>query len=165
MSIITQNVDNLHRRAGSKHITELHGRADLLTCMSCGARRDRNEFNSELETINSEWLADALNRLDETEQRPDGDAALKQDNFDHLHVPACISCGEGFLKPHVVFFGDTVPRHRVDRCVAAVDAADGILVGELFFIDPVLSYTDLFYSSSTLLSVSLKFPRAVSCLC
>ena len=130
MTIITQNVDTLHRRAGSNHVTELHGRTDLLACMSCGVKRDRNEFQSELESINNEWLADALNQIDETEQRPDGDAALQKDNYEQIHVPGCESCGEGFFKPHVVFFGDTVPRHRVDRCVAAVDAADGILVGE-----------------------------------
>ena len=128
MSIITQNVDSLHRRAGSKHVTELHGRTDLLKCMSCGARRDRNEFHSELETINSEWLNDALKRVDETELRPDGDAALQKNNYDMLQVPACESCEEGFFKPNVVFFGDNVPRHRVNRCVAAVDAADGLLV-------------------------------------
>merc|ERR1712232_953387 len=46
LSIITQNVDSLHRRAGSLHVTELHGRTDVLQCMSCGAKRTRDSFHS-----------------------------------------------------------------------------------------------------------------------
>lgn len=37
-AIITQNVDNLHRKAGSRHIHEFHGSADTLACIGCGAR-------------------------------------------------------------------------------------------------------------------------------
>jgi NAD+-dependent protein deacetylase sirtuin 4 len=125
LTIITQNVDSLHRRAGSSHVTELHGRTDLLECMSCGTKRDRKEFHSELERSNQEWLDTALK---EAEMRPDGDAALPEGNYDTLHIPSCKSCGEGFLKPSVVFFGDNVPRHRVARCTAAVDASDGLLI-------------------------------------
>jgi NAD+-dependent protein deacetylase sirtuin 4 len=125
LSIITQNVDSLHRRAGSTHVTELHGRTDLLECMSCGAKRDRKEFHSELESNNREWLSNALK---EAEMRPDGDAALPESNYDTLDIPSCKSCGEGFLKPSVVFFGDNVPRHRVARCTSAVEASDGLLI-------------------------------------
>ncbi|CAB9511514.1 lipoamidase sirtuin-4, mitochondrial [Seminavis robusta] len=128
MAIITQNVDSLHRRAGSTHVTELHGRTDMLVCMSCGAKRERNDFHTELETSNREWLERAMN---EAEMRPDGDAALPDDNnsyYKSLCIPPCQSCGEGFLKPSVVFFGDSVPSHRRARCSAAVDAADGLLV-------------------------------------
>mmetsp|Transcript_24731 Transcript_24731/g.27632 ORF Transcript_24731/g.27632 Transcript_24731/m.27632 type:complete len:175 (-) Transcript_24731:100-624(-) len=35
--------------------------------------------------------------------------------------------GEGFYKPDVVFFGDTVPKHRVALCHDAVQECDGIL--------------------------------------
>lgn len=34
-SIITQNIDGLHQRAGSKTIHEIHGALDTLTCVSC----------------------------------------------------------------------------------------------------------------------------------
>lgn len=40
--IITQNIDNLHQRAGSRQITEIHGNRYLVRCMSCGSR-DRLE--------------------------------------------------------------------------------------------------------------------------
>ncbi|KAG7365854.1 silent information regulator protein Sir2 [Nitzschia inconspicua] len=125
LSIITQNVDSLHRRAGSKHVTELHGRTDLLQCMSCGTKRGRLDFHDELESRNEVWLKHALK---EAEIRPDGDAALSDENYNLLDIPSCKVCGEGFLKPSVVFFGDNVPKHRVERCTAAVDAADGLLV-------------------------------------
>jgi len=36
-SIITQNIDNLHQRAGSKRVLEFHGTTQKLECMSCGA--------------------------------------------------------------------------------------------------------------------------------
>ena len=37
--IVTQNVDGLHQAAGSKNVVELHGGADALVCLACGARR------------------------------------------------------------------------------------------------------------------------------
>lgn len=36
--LITQNVDNLHRSAGSKNLAEIHGNAHLLRCIKCGSR-------------------------------------------------------------------------------------------------------------------------------
>jgi NAD-dependent SIR2 family protein deacetylase len=42
-------------------------------------------------------------------------------------VVGCQLCG-GVLKPDVVFFGETVPRDRVERAYAAVDAARALLV-------------------------------------
>jgi NAD-dependent deacetylase sirtuin 4 len=59
--------------------------------------------------------------------RPDGDADLSSD-YSSLRVPNCESCGVGFVKPDVVFFGDSVPRHKVALCAAACSASDGILV-------------------------------------
>ena len=41
LAIVTQNVDALHQRAGSRDIVHLHGRGNQLKCMSCGKRVDR----------------------------------------------------------------------------------------------------------------------------
>ncbi len=41
-TLITQNVDGLHGRAGSKHILELHGNIWVTRCLSCG-RQGRDE--------------------------------------------------------------------------------------------------------------------------
>jgi NAD-dependent deacetylase len=37
-SLITQNVDNLHRRAGSRDLIEIHGNYTLIRCIECNAR-------------------------------------------------------------------------------------------------------------------------------
>jgi len=135
-AIITQNVDGLHQKAGSLHVTNLHGRNDRLKCMKCGCFQCRNEFQNELENLNKKWLQDvldeqtamdALDKLDRDRLRPDGDANIFKEDYSGLVVPDCANCSGGILKPDVVFFGDNVPRHRVDRCYAAVDAADGRL--------------------------------------
>lgn len=36
--LITQNVDNLHRRAGSRNLVEIHGNYSLVRCIECNAR-------------------------------------------------------------------------------------------------------------------------------
>jgi len=127
VAVITQNVDMLHRRAGSKHLIELHGRTDQLKCMECGSARHRDCFHEELTTLNKDWLVAALEKTEEDAMRPDGDANVQTDDYQTIQIPPCKECG-GFMKPDVVFFGDTVPKTRVAQCRAAVDNADGILV-------------------------------------
>jgi NAD-dependent deacetylase len=40
VTVVTQNIDNLHRRAGSKNIFELHGNIEKNYCMKCKKRYD-----------------------------------------------------------------------------------------------------------------------------
>jgi NAD+-dependent protein deacetylase sirtuin 4 len=129
LSVITQNVDTLHRKAGTRHLLELHGRADVVECMQCGHVRTRHEFHGELEIRNAAWLQEVVvDGATTSDLRPDGDAALSTDRYYQLHVPACRRCSTGFYKPQVVFFGDSVPADRVRMCEAAVRACDGLLV-------------------------------------
>lgn len=127
LAIVTQNVDTLHRQAGSQHLMELHGRTDQVVCMQCGTFRDRLDFHHELEHLNHEWLQEVLAEQKDGDLRPDGDANVERTNYDDVIVPPCQNCG-GFVKPNVVFFGDNVPLDRVELCKAAVEQADGILV-------------------------------------
>ena len=134
LSIITQNVDYLHQRAGTLHVTELHGRTSRLKCMHCGAYETREAFTQQLESLNREWLRKQQDTIDSSNRSgdgrnmlPDGDAHVKIESFSDLIIPSCFHCGIGFFKPDVVFFGDSVPSHRVARCRAAVDACDGLL--------------------------------------
>ena len=46
-AVITQNIDGLHQRAGSKNVLELHGTADKYYCMSCGKEYNTSELNLE----------------------------------------------------------------------------------------------------------------------
>ena len=127
IGIITQNVDELHQKAGSESVTELHGRTGRLKCMNCGAHMSRADFHSTLEDLNKDWLEDVLAERTKDDMRPDGDGEVKRDNYDDVLVPDCHECGVGFWKPDVVFFGDSVPKHRVERCKGAMTAADGLL--------------------------------------
>jgi NAD-dependent deacetylase len=45
--VITQNVDGLHKKAGSRHVLEYHGNAFALRCVGCNARFDREQFDLE----------------------------------------------------------------------------------------------------------------------
>ena len=58
--------------------------------------------------------------------RPDGDTSVAEP-VEEFRVPDCRECG-GVLKPAVVFFGEGVPRLRVDECLAGLSAADALLV-------------------------------------
>ena len=43
-SVITQNVDNLHQKAGSENVLEVHGTLNTMTCGSCYTKYQSNEF-------------------------------------------------------------------------------------------------------------------------
>jgi hypothetical protein len=58
---------------------------------------------------------------------PDGDADLDGIPFDHFDLPAACAAA-GMLKPDVVFFGEGVPKARVDQAMAALHRADAMLV-------------------------------------
>jgi NAD-dependent SIR2 family protein deacetylase len=58
---------------------------------------------------------------------PDGDVEIPEEYTEGFRVPACLSCG-GILKPDVVFFGDSVPKDRVERCWKMVQGARSLLV-------------------------------------
>ncbi|MCW2848634.1 MAG: NAD-dependent protein deacetylase [Marmoricola sp.] len=119
--LITQNVDGLHERAGHQHMVALHGRISEVICLDCGGRTHRTVMQRLLGEANRGWVEQHT----AVESRPDGDVDL--DETLGFVVPACQGCG-GRLKPHVVFFGENVPKHRVARCYAALDEADALLV-------------------------------------
>jgi len=120
-SVITQNVDGLHQRAGSKRLIELHGNLHHVICLECQARYSRAGLQPQLERDNPE-LARLL-----AEPLPDGDAAVEPDALQDFRVPACTACG-GVLMPDVVFFGDNVPPARTAHALAEMEAADALLV-------------------------------------
>jgi NAD-dependent SIR2 family protein deacetylase len=119
--LITQNVDGLHQAAGSRHVIDLHGRLDVVRCLSCDHRLPRAELQRQLLASNPDWA-----RI-EGRVAPDGDVDIDGRDFSGFVVPDCPRCG-GILKPDVVFFGENVPRSRADGAFAAVAAADALLV-------------------------------------
>jgi NAD-dependent SIR2 family protein deacetylase len=120
--IITQNVDGLHQAAGASEVTELHGSVHRVICLSCGQRTARADLHRRLAAANPGWGA-SLTAL----VNPDGDAVLADDATDSFRVADCLSC-RGVLKPDVVFFGENVPRPRVETCYALVEGARSLVV-------------------------------------
>jgi NAD-dependent SIR2 family protein deacetylase len=113
--LITQNVDGLHEAAGSRAMCALHGRIADVVCLDCRRQTSRAALHARLTNLNPGWA----DRHADVAVRPDGDVDLT--DTAGFVVPACESCG-GVLKPDVVFFGENVPKPRVERCYAAVDA-------------------------------------------
>jgi NAD-dependent SIR2 family protein deacetylase len=52
---------------------------------------------------------------------------LEDADFASFAVPPCPACG-GVLKPDVVFFGENVPRDRVQAAMDGLNAASAVLV-------------------------------------
>lgn len=120
-TLITQNVDGLHRRAGSRSVIDLHGRLQRVRCMDCDKVSSRAVWQHRLADSNPDWRADA------EAFAPDGDAQLRDADTSEFTVPGCDSCG-GIIKPDVVFFGENVPRPRVASAYEATERADALLV-------------------------------------
>jgi NAD-dependent SIR2 family protein deacetylase len=118
--IVTQNVDSLHQQAGSRKVTELHGRLDKVVCMSCRMLIDRLRMDFLIEEVNPSIKKDMS-----VEFTPDGDAEIEATA--DFQIPPCPSCG-GILKPDVVFFGESVPNERVAASMDQLDRADALLV-------------------------------------
>ena len=119
--IITQNVDGLHTAAGARDVVELHGNLDRVVCLDCGDLSSRAFLAARLREANPDWSAQV------TGINPDGDVSLPDSALDGFHVVPCVVCG-GVLKPDVVFFGENVPRDRVEHSFGLVDTAQVLLV-------------------------------------
>lgn len=118
--LITQNVDGLHQRAGSRHVLDLHGAVGRVLCLNCGEMHCRESIQHQLSSDN-QWPESAGQS-----PRPDGDMEISDALLEQLVLPLCQLCG-GDLKPDVVFFGGTVPRTTVTTCLDALAQADALL--------------------------------------
>ncbi|MFJ1707528.1 NAD-dependent protein deacetylase [Kitasatospora sp. NPDC088346] len=120
-AVITQNVDGLHRAAGTLDAVELHGGLDRVICLECRRTSSRAELDLRLHALNGA-LRDTGARVN-----PDGDVELPQELVDGFRIAPCEACG-AVLKPDVVFFGESVPKPRVQQCYDLVDEARALLV-------------------------------------
>ncbi|XP_065221248.1 NAD-dependent protein deacylase Sirt4-like [Planococcus citri] len=120
-TIITQNVDNLHKKCGSRNVIELHGTLFQVICLSCQNSLDRFEFQKMLESLNPKF------NVTPSMIRPDGDVDLPEEFVLSFNIPSCPKC-DGILKPDVVFFGENVPLHRVKHIQRVVESSTAVLV-------------------------------------
>jgi NAD-dependent deacetylase len=104
-TLVTQNIDGLHRRAGSRQVYCIHGDAAYVRCAdACG--------------IGVVDLPPGL--------VPRGDAPLSPAERKVLTCPRC----QGWLRPHVLWFDEYYdePHYRMDSALRAAGAADLLLV-------------------------------------
>lgn len=94
--VVTQNVDDLHERAGVEGVLHLHGSLFAARCDRCGA---------------SAVLGDPP---------PEAQRQLKP--------PACARCGEGAVRPGVVWFGEGLDEAVVDAAAERIAACDLLLI-------------------------------------
>ncbi len=120
--IVTQNVDGLHQSAGARQVVELHGSLGRVICLACHNTVDRDELHQRLRQANPDFEATVL------AVNPDGDVDLRDDDVSGFRVVDCTTCGAGMLKPDVVFFGESVPRARVQACFDLTERSRVVLV-------------------------------------
>jgi NAD-dependent SIR2 family protein deacetylase len=118
--LITQNVDRLHQRAGSKNVVDLHGRLDRVICLGCERVVEREQVQRRIAADNPQLLPLLAGWL------PDGDADLPEAQIADFKMPFCEHCS-GALMPLVVFFGGSVPALRIEAGMDAIADADALL--------------------------------------
>lgn len=106
-TLITQNVDNLHERAGSHPVIHLHGQLNQNRCFACNA--PQGFLKDDLDEINGVDLAQAARG-----------APPK------IMPSTCLQCG-GDLRPDVTWFGECLPESAWAAAEGAVREADVIL--------------------------------------
>ena len=122
--VITQNVDLLHTKAGSRTVINLHGTYAQVICLDCGHTMSRAALGAMLEAANPGFI-ERTEAVGGIAVAPDADAVIG-DTASFVIVD-CPACG-GMLKPDIVYFGESVPKSRVDEAYSVVDQADALLV-------------------------------------
>jgi NAD-dependent SIR2 family protein deacetylase len=122
--VITQNVDLLHTKAGSRTVIDLHGTYAQVICLSCGESMSRAELAEKLDALNP-GFTERIEAIGGLAVAPDADAVVADTaSFRYLD---CASCG-GMLKPDIVYFGESVPKDVVQQAFSLVEDADALLV-------------------------------------
>lgn len=109
--LITQNIDNLHQKAGSKNVIEVHGNSREFICLSCKRIFPAENLKEKIEKV-----------------------MLEKDYY-----PVC-ECN-GLLKPNVVLFGEQLPKEAISRSYEAIEKCDLMLVaGSSLVVQPVATF-------------------------
>ena len=122
--VITQNVDLLHTKAGSRTVINLHGTYAQVICLDCAHTMSRAALGAMLEDANPGFI-ERTEAVGGIAVAPDADAVIA-DTASFVIVD-CPACG-GMLKPDIVYFGESVPKSRVDEAYSVIDQADALLV-------------------------------------
>jgi NAD-dependent SIR2 family protein deacetylase len=122
--IITQNVDLLHTKAGSRNVINLHGTYAQVVCLDCGHTMSRAALADELEAANP-GFAERAEQLGGIAVAPDADAMVTDtESFRFIDCPSCA----GMLKPDIVYFGESVRKEVVAQAYSMIEESDALLV-------------------------------------
>ena len=122
--VITQNVDLLHTKAGSRAVINLHGTYDRVVCLDCAHRMSRAALAELLEAANP-GFTERAEQLGGLAVAPDADAVVSDtESFAFIDCPAC----GGLLKPDIVYFGESVAKDVVQQSYSLVEQSEALLV-------------------------------------
>ena len=122
--VITQNVDLLHTKAGSRAVINLHGTYDRVICLDCGHTMPRAALAQQLEAANP-GFTERAEHVGGLAVAPDADAWVA--DTDSFHFVDCPACG-GILKPDIVYFGESVAKDVVQQSYSLVEQSEALLV-------------------------------------
>jgi NAD-dependent deacetylase len=129
ISIITQNVDHLHKKAGSKNVIEVHGKTNAVRCVSSKCVGGGREGSIPMEMVRAQ-----LNHFKETQESED--------------LPTCPYCG-ALVRAHALWFDEAYTSHvdyEFDKSVELARTSDMIFfVGTSFSVGITSIITDLGY--------------------
>ncbi|PIE27201.1 MAG: hypothetical protein CSA58_05570, partial [Micrococcales bacterium] len=111
VAVVTQNVDDLHERAGSREVVHLHGRLQALRCADCGTAYPQS--------------AEVAARTAE-QPGPDQGPGGRPTEPPRCPPPRC-ECG-GPVRPGVVWFGEPLPVEAFSAAERLVNGAATVLV-------------------------------------
>jgi len=122
--VITQNVDLLHTKAGSRNVINLHGTYATVVCLDCGHTMTRAALAEQLEAANP-GFTERAEKVGGLAVAPDADAVVTDtDSFVFIDCPAC----GGMLKPDIVYFGESVSKPVVDQSYSLIEGAEALLI-------------------------------------
>lgn len=129
VSIVTQNIDGLHYRAGSSRITELHGNLFKTRCTKCG------EVAVNKDSPICESLASKGCPNPETK-----DAAIPVELLPRCKKDSC----KGLLRPHVVWFGESLDPVVLMKTEEILEKCDlCLVVGTSSIVYPAAMYAPM----------------------
>ena len=133
VTVITQNVDNLHQDAGSCDVLELHGSLFRLTAFV-----DKNVvFSDEQPPVICHLCKGyaVWEQCDHFADRSD----LEELKLATGRVPRCPACG-AFLRPDIVWFGEMLNPQVLEGAMDAADTCDVLIcVGSSLEVEPAAS--------------------------
>lgn len=122
-TLLTQNVDGLHIKAGSKNVLEIHGSLRKVICTKCKS----------VDVNLDQPICEALRGRGNPNEESTSVIPISE-------LPKCGKCGS-LIRPYVVWFGENLDKNILAKCREAVESCDIFLVvGTSSVVYPAASF-------------------------